>query len=631
MKKIFTLICALAGFAGAANAASVDDLAVLKHSYVLVCDEVTNNGAAGTSANALFGDDHFLGVKALSAATNKGSVDLSVADGTIVTEEMVAKYGEYGVHLNSLRIKNGDDGIKLKLTAKSKLIVIADCNNTDARYPVLAGKDGKTEVDGAVTVSKIPVEVGGKTYNLSKLEITVQDDGTYTIIAKGGNQIFISYIIVEANEAPGTPTIKVGDQTFEGGLWFREVTAKANDMVEEGSTEKLPTVLTYTLDGTAPTAASPRYSAPIKCYKDMTIKFQAYMDLLGTGEITDEDICDGADYDVPVNFSFNAPTISADGADVTIASEYDGAQNFYSLNATDTIEGSSIKLDESASVMAYSKITNGEYTVFTSKSASTEVLVLNPIKEKQVLTVTGDIVPNEEKAAETDPDNIVANGAVVHDKSLFFVRNTSFKWLDKAEYRVPAEQEAYLMMNGNIITFQVAEGDSVNVKVICSKNACKNIDADDAADGSQVNDRKCVINVDGKNYTHMEEVTLKDQAGNDSIAIVEAADLKLYENANIVEFGLSAGTHTFQKYSGTGNILVSSIEITPATKQEGILGDVNGDGKVDVEDVVGIVNKILGEPSNDFIEANADVSGDGKIDVDDVVATVNIILGATNE
>jgi hypothetical protein len=47
---------------------------------------------------------------------------------------------------------------------------------------------------------------------------------------------------------------------------------------------------------------------------------------------------------------------------------------------------------------------------------------------------------------------------------------------------------------------------------------------------------------------------------------------------------------------------------------------------VDVEDVVSIVNYILSEPADDFIEANADVNGDGKIDVDDIVAVVNIIL-----
>ena len=72
MKKIFTLICALVGFAGAANAATVDDLAVLKHSYVLVCDEL----GARPGKGSLFGNDHFLDVTGGSTATNKGQVDL---------------------------------------------------------------------------------------------------------------------------------------------------------------------------------------------------------------------------------------------------------------------------------------------------------------------------------------------------------------------------------------------------------------------------------------------------------------------------------------------------------------------------------------------------------------------------
>ena len=59
------------------------------------------------------------------------------------------------------------------------------------------------------------------------------------------------------------------------------------------------------------------------------------------------------------------------------------------------------------------------------------------------------------------------------------------------------------------------------------------------------------------------------------------------------------------------------------------MGDVNGDGKIDVEDVVGTVNKILGEPADNFIEANADMNADNKIDVEDVVAMVNAILEAT--
>ena len=57
-----------------------------------------------------------------------------------------------------------------------------------------------------------------------------------------------------------------------------------------------------------------------------------------------------------------------------------------------------------------------------------------------------------------------------------------------------------------------------------------------------------------------------------------------------------------------------------------IPGDANSDQVVDVADVVSIVNRILGEPDEDFDEVAADVNGDGKIDVDDVVAVVNIIL-----
>ena len=60
-----------------------------------------------------------------------------------------------------------------------------------------------------------------------------------------------------------------------------------------------------------------------------------------------------------------------------------------------------------------------------------------------------------------------------------------------------------------------------------------------------------------------------------------------------------------------------------------IPGDANGDGKVNVSDIVEIVNKILGNPSGKLIEEAADVNDDGKINVTDIVLVVNIILGAS--
>ena len=535
------------GFIGAANAATVADIAPLKHSYVLVCEDL---GARPGKGN-LFGDNHFLDVTGGSTATNKGSVDLSVADGVLVTEEIAAKYGEYGKHLNFLRLKKTQDVIAMSVTAKSKVIIFYQDNNKDDRYPVFAKDAGLSDrfADG-VRSERSSGEEGMPAVNLRRIEWTATDDGVVYVGDNNGD-MFMSYIIIEANEAPGTPTVKVGEQKFEDGLWFREVSVKANDYKMEGSDEGIPTIVTYTTDGSTPTATSPVYSEPIKCFKDMTVKFQAYQDW-GVG--ADEGfICDGADNEANVNFLFDAPSIAAEGGNVTITSPYEGAINIYSLNGEEGIEGSSFTLSESATVSAYSKIVNGTYATFTTKSTTKDVYVLNPIKAKKTINISGSAVVDEEAtAASTDGSTIykIEDPAITADKMDFFVKNLTVAALAnadavKSQYQVPAGQEAYIQMSNTNITFMVAEGDSVNVKVICSKNSCKNIDAADAEDGSAVTDRMCYVNVSGTNYG--------------------GEDLKLNPDGNVIEFGLTGGnTYTFQKYSGTGNILISSIEIAPA-------------------------------------------------------------------
>lgn len=556
MKKFFTLALALMGFAGVANAANVDDLAVLKHSYVLVCEDL----GARPGKGALFGDGHFLDVTGGSTATNKGSVDLSVADGVLVTEAIANKYGEYGKHLNFLRLKKTQDVIAMKVTAKSKVIIFYQDNNKDDRYPVFAKDAALTEkyADG-VRSERCSGEEGKPAVNVRRMEWTATDDGLVYVGDNNGD-MFVSYIIIEANEAPGTPTVKVGEQTYEGGLWFREVTCKANDYTMEGTEIGIPTIVTYTTDGTAPTAASPIYQSPIKCYKDMTVKFQAFYDIAGTGTPDAGCICDNADNEANVNFLFDAPTIEANGAQVTITSPYEGAKNFVLIDGDNEEETSAITLEESATVTAYSKIINGDYAEFTTKSTTKDVYVLNPIKEKKTIVVTtGTAVIDEEATATstTGPVYKVEGGAISADKKDFFVKNLTFSVLkdEKAQYQVPEGQEIYIQMSNTNITFQVAEGDSVDVKVVCTKNSCKNLEAEDAAADKLVNgctpDRSCYVNVSGTNYCHL------DADGG------VAADLKLHSEANVITFGLHAGTHTFQKYSGTGNILISSIEITP--------------------------------------------------------------------
>ena len=61
-----------------------------------------------------------------------------------------------------------------------------------------------------------------------------------------------------------------------------------------------------------------------------------------------------------------------------------------------------------------------------------------------------------------------------------------------------------------------------------------------------------------------------------------------------------------------------------------IKGDANGDGEINVSDIVEIVNYIMGKPSANFVQAASDLNGDGEINVTDIVKVVSIIMDSTN-
>lgn len=67
----------------------------------------------------------------------------------------------------------------------------------------------------------------------------------------------------------------------------------------------------------------------------------------------------------------------------------------------------------------------------------------------------------------------------------------------------------------------------------------------------------------------------------------------------------------------------------PAFAAERLLGDVNGDGRVNVADVDGIIGRILGRAAATFDETAANVNGDARINVADYDGVLNIILTKT--
>jgi rhamnogalacturonyl hydrolase YesR/pectate lyase len=92
-------------------------------------------------------------------------------------------------------------------------------------------------------------------------------------------------------------------------------------------------------------------------------------------------------------------------------------------------------------------------------------------------------------------------------------------------------------------------------------------------------------------------------------------------NIYTLDFPVKAGS-TYKVYCSGSKLGFAGFLFEWAT----VKGDANGDGVVDVADIVAIVNFILENPAADFNEQAADVNGDGIIDVGDVVAVVNLIL-----
>ena len=67
---------------------------------------------------------------------------------------------------------------------------------------------------------------------------------------------------------------------------------------------------------------------------------------------------------------------------------------------------------------------------------------------------------------------------------------------------------------------------------------------------------------------------------------------------------------------------IEEIEV----EEPGVVGDLNGDGIVDVADVNICINIILELNNDPELKVLADLNGDGVVDVADVNAMINIIL-----
>ncbi|MCR5130411.1 MAG: leucine-rich repeat protein, partial [Prevotella sp.] len=103
-------------------------------------------------------------------------------------------------------------------------------------------------------------------------------------------------------------------------------------------------------------------------------------------------------------------------------------------------------------------------------------------------------------------------------------------------------------------------------------------------------------------------------------------------NMNLVcAEGVAAGTYT----ATVRNIIMSDVdrnELTQSdftfdiTVMDVVMGDANGDGRINGMDIVEMVDYIMERPSNSFVFAAADLTSDGKVNGMDLVELVSLVM-----
>ena len=108
----------------------------------------------------------------------------------------------------------------------------------------------------------------------------------------------------------------------------------------------------------------------------------------------------------------------------------------------------------------------------------------------------------------------------------------------------------------------------------------------------------------------------------------ENADAKIanFVVNNIGSEILSEDVSTRVAFEQDGWYYVYNVKFVNGAVPPVVLGDVNADGSIDIQDVSLTVERILSKAPEGFIEANADLDGDGDITVQDVSLIVAIII-----
>ena len=117
---------------------------------------------------------------------------------------------------------------------------------------------------------------------------------------------------------------------------------------------------------------------------------------------------------------------------------------------------------------------------------------------------------------------------------------------------------------------------------------------------------------------------LKFTKTNGSTVTCSVAGIKVtYDNNNV----------TVTNDEGTTTIALAEVQDMYFSNEAGsavTLGDVNGDGLVNITDVTLLINYVLNDGTVEIVEEAANMNGDEGINITDVTLLINEVMNSTN-
>lgn len=138
-------------------------------------------------------------------------------------------------------------------------------------------------------------------------------------------------------------------------------------------------------------------------------------------------------------------------------------------------------------------------------------------------------------------------------------------------------------------------------------------------------DHTRTINYKGENTYSLSTLSgnSEELTGNDGA--IRLVTIAVSDNMAEGNYAIDIKNASYSKPDGT---LVSLPDVRAVvTVEDYVLGDVNGNGGVDIGDAVSIVNYLVGKDSSNFVAKAADTNKNGQIDIGDAVTIVNLLVG----